>query len=482
VNRSNTSPDAVVVGSGPNGLAAAITLAREGLAVHVYEASDTPGGGARSAELTLPGFIHDVCSTVVATALISPFMAELDLARHGVEFAHPEIPAGHALDDRAVLLFRDIDATAEGLGRDGATYRRLMGPLVRDAEAGRLLPALLGPLLRVPRHPLALARFGIPALASTTGLAGFAYREAPARALLAGLSAHSMVPLRAPATASFGLVLGLAAHMVGWPVVRGGMQRFADALVAELRSLGGQIVTGTRVTSLDELPPARATLLALNPRDVSSIGGDRLPARYRRALKRFRYGPGVCKVDWALSEPIPWRSAELARAGTVHLGGTIDELEAAERAVHRGRLPDRPFVLVVQATIADPSRAPAGRHTAWAYAHVPNGSPADVSHRIEAQIERFAPGFRDTVLARAVRTAPQMEGYNANYLGGDINGGAQDLPQLLARPALRWNPYSTPIRGLYICSSSTPPGGGVHGMSGHLAAKSALHREFGISG
>ncbi len=476
----DASVDAVVVGSGPNGLAAAITLARAGLSVRVYEAAATPGGGMRSAELTLPGFVHDVCSTVIATALVSPFMATVDFARHGVEYVQPELPVGHALDDRAVLLHRSIDATAEGLGRDGGAYRRLMGPLVRDAADGRLLPSVLGPVLRVPRHPIAMARFGVPALASTTGLARLAFRDAPTRALLAGLSAHAMVPLRGPATASFGLVLGLSAHLVGWPVVRGGMQRFADALVAELRSLGGEVITGHEVTSLGELPAARAVLLDLTPRQVAPIAGDRLPDRYRRALRRFRYGPGVCKVDWALSDPIPWRSAELALAGTVHLGGTIEEVEAAERAVHRGHHPERPFVLLVQATVADPSRAPEGRHTAWAYAHVPNGSPADISDQIEAQIDRFAPGFRDTILARSVRTAPELEAYDANYVGGDINGGLQDLPQLLARPTLRWDPYATPVKGLYMCSSSTPPGGGVHGMSGYHAARSALRREFGM--
>ena len=450
--------------------------------MRVYEAADAPGGGTRSAELTLPGFVHDVCSTVVATALVSPFFATVDLARHGVEYAHPEVPLGHALDDGAVLLARDIEATAAGLGRDAAAYRRLMGPLVRDAEAGRLLPSILGPILRLPRHPLAMARFGLPALLSTTALTRLAFREAPARALLAGLSAHGMVPLREPATASFGLVLGLAAHLVGWPVVRGGMQRFTDALVAELQSLGGEVETGARVTSLEDLPHAKAILLDIAPRAVATIAGDRLPDGYRRALQRFRHGPGVCKVDWALSEPIPWRSPELARAGTVHLGGTIDELEQGVRAPHRGELADRPFVLLVQATIADPSRAPAGQHTAWAYAHVPNGSPTDVSDRIEAQIERFAPGFMDTILGHAVRTAPQMEAYNANYVGGDINGGLQHLPQIVARPTRRWNPYATPARGIYLCSSSTPPGGGVHGMSGHLAARSALQREFGVGG
>ena len=467
-----------VVGSGPNGLAAAITLARAGVWVRVFEAAPTPGGGLRSAELTLPGFTHDVCATVVATALVSPFFETLDLDALGVELAHPEIPLGHALEDRAVLLHRDLDETAAGLGRDGAAYRRLMGPLVRDAQAGRLMPSILSPLLRVPRHPLAMARFGIPAIAPATTLGRVLFRDEPARALFAGLSAHAMVPLRQPVTASFGLVLAMSAHSVGWPVVRGGSARLAQALVESLRSLGGEIVTESPVTSMDELPPARATLFDVSPRQLLAITGERLPARYRRALGRFRYGPGACKVDWALSAPIPWRAPGLERAGTVHLGGTAAELEAAERAVHQGRVADRPFVLLVQATGADPSRAPAGMHTAWAYAHVPHGSDADVSDRIEAQIERFAPGFRDVVIGRSVRTAPELEAYNPNYVGGDINGGLQDLPQLIARPVFRRDPYATPVRGLYLCSTSTPPGGGVHGMSGYLAAQSALRREF----
>ncbi len=449
--------------------------------VRVFEAAPTPGGGLRSAELTLPGFTHDVCATVVATALVSPFFETLDLDALGVELAQPTIPLGHALEDRAVLLHRDVDETAEGLGRDGAAYRRLMAPLVRDAGAGRLMPSILAPVLRLPRHPLALARFGLPGIAPVTTLGRILFREPAARALLAGLSAHAMVPLRQPVTASFGLVLAMSAHGVGWPVVRGGSARLADALVGVLRSLGGEIVTDSPITSLDDLPPARATLFDVTPRQLLAIAGERLPSRYRRALERFRYGPGVCKVDWALSAPIPWRAPELAVAGTVHLGGTTGELETAERAVHQGRVAERPFVLLVQATSADPSRAPLGRHTAWAYAHVPPGSDADVSDRIEAQIERFAPGFRDVVMGRSVRTAAELEAYNPNYVGGDINGGLQDLPQLVARPVLRRDPYATPVPGLYLCSTSTPPGGGVHGMSGYLAAQSALRREFGRS-
>jgi phytoene dehydrogenase-like protein len=475
---ADASLDAVVVGSGPNGLAAAITMARAGLSVRVYEAADSPGGGIRSEEMTLPGFIHDPCTTVVATTLLSPFLGSLDLAGRGVELVQPEAPAGHALEGgRAAILERSVEATADGLGMDGPAYRRLMGPLVRDAD--RIMPWVLGRPFQPPRHPLALARFGLPALASST-LLGRLFRGEAAPALLGALSAHAMTPLRQPATASFGMVLAVAGHTVGWPVVRGGSQALADALVAQLHDLGGEVVTGTEVTSLDELPTARATLLDVTPRQLLRIGGDRLPDGYRRALERFRYGPGVCKVDFALDGPIPWTSEELARAGTVHLGGSLAELEAAERAVNRGRMPERPFVIVVQATRFDPSRAPEGKHTAWAYAHVPHGYPGDASPALEAQVERFAPGFRDRILAKAVHTAPQLEAYDANYVGGDIGGGAQDLRQLFTRPVVRWDPYSTPVRGLYLCSSSTPPGGGAHGMCGHLAAGSALRREFGL--
>lgn len=473
------APEAIVVGSGPNGLAAAITLAQAGVRVRVLEAADRPGGGTRSDELTLPGFVHDDCSTVLGTTVASPFFRELGLERLGVTFDHPAIPVAHALDGRrSVVLERSVEATAARLGRDGAAYRRLMGPLVGDAD--RLLPWVFGPVLRPPRHPIAQARFGLPGLAPVTGLTRAVFRDEPARALLGGLASHSMLPLGAIASASFGLVLGLVAHAVGWPVVRGGTERLTDALVAELRRLGGEVDTGVAVTSLRELPAARAVLLDVSPRAAAAIGGDRLPPRYRRTLERFRYGPGVFKVDWALDGPIPWRDAELAGAGTVHLGGTIGEVARSEREVHRGRIPERPFVLLVQASVADPTRAPAGRQTGWAYCHVPAGSRVDMTDRIEAQVERFAPGFHDRILARATRDAPAMEAYDANYVGGDINGGVQDIRQLLARPALRWDPYATPVRGLYLCSSATPPGGGVHGMSGHLAARSVLRREFGI--
>ena len=472
------TPDAIVVGSGPNGLAAAITLARAGRSVVVYESHATVGGGMRSAELTLPGFIHDICSTVQGTSTASPFFRELDLARFGVEFVDPPAPLAHPLDGgRAAVLERSVDATADGLGADGAAYRRLMGPLVRDAEA--IMDLVLAPIFRVPRHPLAAARFGLPALRSAVGLAAGRFRGDEARALLTGVSAHSMLRLDRPLTASFGLVLAITAHAYGWPVVRGGTQRLADALADELRALGGEIVTGHPVTSLEELPPARAVLFDTSPRALSAIAGDRLPAGYRRRLDGFRYGPGIVKVDWALSAPIPWQAAGAARAGTIHVGGSMDEIRASEAEVSHGRHPERPFVLVVQGSRFDPSRSPDGQHTGWAYCHVPSGSSFDMTDRIEAQVERFAPGFRDTILARSVRLPADIEADNPNYIGGDINGGIQDLRQLFTRPVARLDPYSTPTRGIYLCSSSTPPGGGVHGMCGVWAARSALRREFG---
>lgn len=469
------APDAVVVGAGPNGLAAAITLARAGRSVVVYEAAATPGGGSRSAELTLPGFMHDVCSTAHPLAIASPFFRSLDLARHGLEWIQPDVPVAHALaPGRSVVLERDVNAMQESLGRDGPAWVRLFGPLA--GEANRLLPMLLRPVVRLPRHPVLMARFGLPALLPASALARLAFRDAEARALFAGMAAHSMLGLNQPISSSFGLVLGLLGHAVGWPLARGGSGRIADVLATEARSLGVEIVTGREIRSLAELPPARAILLDLTPRQVVAIAGDGLPAGYRRALERFRYGSGVFKVDWALSGPIPWRDPALGRAGTVHLGGTLRDVAASEAAVAVGRHAERPFVLLVQPTLFDPSRAPAGRHTAWAYCHVPSGSTVDMTAAIEAQLERFAPGFRDLVLARATKDTSAMEAYDANYVGGDINGGIQDLRQALFRPAARWNPYTTPVPGLYLCSSSTPPGGGVHGMSGFLAARAALGR------
>ena len=464
-----------MVGGGPNGLAAAIELARAGRSVRIYEAADTVGGGTRSAELTLPGFVHDVCSAAHPLGIASPFFRSLDLARHGLEWVQPEAPVAHALaPGRSVVLERDLSALDEALGRDADAWARLFGPLVQEWE--RLIPWLLAPIVRPPRHPILAARFGVPALLPATTLVRVAFREPAARALFAGMAAHSMLRLGRPLTASFGLVLGVLAHAVGWPLARGGSGRVAAALEAEARALGVEIVTGHRVRSLAELPAARAVMLDLTPRQVVGIAGDRLPAGYRGQLKRYRYGPGVFKIDWALDGPIPWQDPRTLRAGTVHVGGTMRDVAASEDAVGRGETADRPYVLLVQPTIADPSRAPAGKHVAWAYCHVPHGSSADMTGAIETQVERFAPGFRDLILARSTKDAPTMEAYDANYVGGDINGGVQDIRQLLFRPVLRWNPYTTPDRGLFLCSSSTPPGGGVHGMSGMLAAREALRR------
>jgi phytoene dehydrogenase-like protein len=475
---TGSSPDAVVVGAGPNGLAAAITIARAGRSVVVYEAAPTPGGGCRSAELTLPGFVHDVCSTAQPFGTASPFFRSLDLSRLGVEWAHPPAPLAHVLDGgRAAVLERSVAETATGLGDDdGRAWRRLFGPLAADVH--KIAREILGPIVHVPRHPLAAARFGLSAVWPASMLARRRFRGEEARALFAGMAAHSMVPLEKPMTAAFGLALGLFAHGVGWPVARGGSGTIATALVAELERLGGSIVTGHPVASIAELPRARAYLFAVTPRQLVSIAGERLPSRYRRSLERFRYGPGVFKVDWALEGPVPWTADGAQRAGTVHVGGTAEEVARSEADVAAGRHPERPFVLFVQPTVADPTRAPAGKHVGWAYCHVPNGSDLDMTEAIEAQVERFAPGFRDLVLARATHTAAEMQAYNANYVGGDINGGLQDLRQALFRPVPRLDPYATPARGIYLCSSSTPPGGGVHGMSGYHAARSALRRDL----
>lgn len=462
--------DAIVIGSGPNGLAAAITLAQAGHLALVLEANDTPGGGARTAELTLPGFLHDVCSAVHPLAVGSPFFRTLPLEQYGLEWIHPPAPLAHPFDDgTAAVLERSVDAIGETLGADAKAYRELMNPLVADWH--KLETMLLAPP-RLPRHPFALARFGWSAVRSAKGLAESVFKGERARALFAGLAAHSMLPLEQMATAAFGLVLGITGHAVGWAFPRGGAQKITDALVAHLKSLGGEVVAGARVKSLDELPPARAVLCDLTPRGLLSLAGDRLPPSYRRKLELYRYGAGAFKMDWALDAPIPWRAKECLRAGTVHLGGALSEIAAAERAPHQGTHAEKPFVLLAQPSLFDATRAPAGKHTVWAYCHVPNGSDADMTERIENQIERFAPGFRDLILARNVMPPAKLERRNSNLVGGDINGGAQDIRQLFLRPTLRL--YTTPAKGLYLCSSSTPPGGGVHGMCGHHAAHSSL--------
>jgi len=470
ITQVSSHTDAIVIGSGPNGLAAAVVLARAGRTVLVFEAKDTVGGGARSAELTLPGFTHDLGSAVHPFAAISPVFRSMPLAAHGVEWIEPPASLAHPFDDgSAVVVERSIDATAAQLGRDARAYKRLMGGIVADWP--RIEDTILGHL-KLPRHPLASARFGLRALRSANGLAHGVFHGEPARGLFAGIAAHGMVPLEQMPTAAFGLVLGALAHIVGWVIPRGGAQRISDALAAHLQSLGGRIITGMPVRSLDELPPARAVLCDLSPKPFLRIAGDHVPSWYRRQLESFRYGMGVFKMDWALDAPIPWRAAACARAGTLHLGGTLDEIAASERDVWRGRIPDRPYVLLAQPTLFDSTRAPGGRHIAWGYCHVPNGATVDMTSRIEQQIERFAPGFRDRILARSVMAPADLENYNANLVGGDIAAGASTLKQLFARPTWRW--YKTPTRGLYLCSASTPPGVGVHGMCGYFAAQLAL--------
>ncbi len=468
--------DAVIVGSGPNGLAAAITLAQAGYKTLVLEAKATIGGGMRTGEATLPGFQHDHCSTVHPLALGSPFFRSLPLSDYGLEWVFSPAELAHPLDDgSAVLLERSIDDTAQHLGRDAAAYRRLMQPLVDHADS--ILHEFLGPL-RLPRNPLVMAGFGLVALPPARFLAQLAFRDDAARALFAGMAAHAIQPLEHLATAAYGLMMAMLGHSVGWSLARGGSQQIADAMAAYLHQLGSEIVTNCEVRSLSELPPAEAVLLDLTPRQILRIAGEALPANYRKQLERYRYGPGVFKVDYALSDPIPWRAKDCARAATVHVGGTLPEISRSERDAWAGRPSDQPFTLVVQPTLFDSTRAPSGRHVAWAYCHVPHGADVDMTSRIEAQIERFAPGFRDCILAQHSRSAPEMEVYNPNYIGGDIAGGVQDLRQLFTRPTLSLTPYATPVKGLYLCSSSTPPGGGVHGMCGYYAAKTALRSQL----
>ena len=466
------TPDAIVVGAGPNGLAAAVTLARAGLTVDVLEGAAEPGGGCRTQELTLPGFRHDVCSAVHPLAAASPFFLGTGLAARGLRLLYPKIAFAHPLDGgRAAAVSGSVAETAAWLGADQARYRRLMDPLVRDADA--IVPEVLAPLRSMPSRPVPMARFGLPALLPASALAA-AFRTDEARGLLAGVAGHSMLPLSRALSGGYGLLLTLLAHSAGWPVAEGGSAAIAAALISELAERGGTVTAGRPVTSLDELPEARAVLLDVSPRQLAAMTAGALPARYARSLRRYRYGPGVCKVDWALDGPVPWQARACRQAGTVHLGGTFEEIAASESEVAAGRHPDRPYCLVAQPGVVDPARAPAGKHTLWAYCHVPAGSPADMAGRIEAQVERFAPGFGDLILARSVRTAADMERHDPNYVGGDINCGAGTLRQTVFRPAVRWNPYRTPLPGVYLCSSATPPGGGVHGMCGAGAAAAAL--------
>ena len=469
--------DAVVVGSGPNGLAAGITLARAGLSVLVLEANPTIGGGARSAELTLPGFVHDVCSAVHPLAAGSPFFKTLPLERFGLIWIQPAIPLAHPLDDgSAACLHRDVDLTAESLGKDARAYGRLMKPLTRDWE--KLAAEFLQPMLHLPRHPFALARFGIPAICPATLLTKILFKNESAPALFAGIAAHSFLPLESRASSAFALVLGTAGHAVGWPIPRGGSQSISHALANYFLELGGKIDTDRRIDKLDQLPKSRVTLFDTTVWQFARIAGERLPARYRQRLGNFRHAPGIFKIDYALSSPIPWKAEGCRRAGTIHLGGTLDQIASAERDVARGKVPERPFALVAQQSLFDETRAPSGKHTLWAYCHVPFDCKIDMSEQIESQIERFAPGFRDCVLARHKMSAADLAKSNRNLTGGDINGGAANFWQLIARPIFRPTPYRTQLPGVYLCSSSTPPGGGVHGMCGYHAARAALQDVF----
>jgi phytoene dehydrogenase-like protein len=468
--------DAIIVGAGPNGLSAALELARSGLKVLIVEAKETIGGGTRTSALTLPGFAHDVCSAIHPLGVGSPYFRTLPLEQHGLEWIYSPAEVAHPFDDgSAATLERSIGDTARQFGADAKSYERLFTPFVERFH--ELTPMILGPL-RFPKAPFLLARFGLSAIRSAEGLARSRFDGPRARALFAGIAAHAQLPLDHFATASFGMVLGIAGHAVGWPLPRGGSQSIANALNSCLGESSGELVTGQSVSSMSELPTARAYLFDVSPRQLMSIVGDRLPARYRRRLERFRYGPGSYKIDWALSGPIPWRSPECARAATVHLGGTIEEVALSEAAVAKGEIAERPFVLLTQPSLFDTTRAPAGMHTAWGYCHVPHGSNESVRERVEAQVERFAPGFRELIVARHETTAVELERYNPNYVGGDINGGLASFMQLFFRPVFRLDPYSTPARDIYLCSSSTPPGGGVHGMCGYWAARSALLRVF----
>lgn len=470
--------DAVVVGSGPNGLAAAITLQQRGLSVVLLEGKEVIGGGLRSAELGLPGYVHDICSAIHPLGAGSPFFNTLPLEAHGLEFIYPGIAAAHPFDNGTAALLRgSVEETAQSLGEDERAYRQLMGPLVNDWPA--IVPDVLAPL-HFPKHPFKMAKFGWHALSAATVLARrFLTKEA--RGLWAGMAAHSMQPLTHLTTSAIGLVLMTAGHGKGWPLPRGGAGTIADALASYFISLGGKIETGVYVKSLTQLPSSHAVLLDLTPRQLLQLGGHRWSSLYKWQLERYRYGMGVFKIDWALDEPIPFAAAGCRGAGTIHIGNTLEEIVQAEQLTWEGGYPEKPFLLLAQPSVFDPSRAPSGKHTAWAYCHVPNGSVLDRTDAIEEQVERFAPGFRDRILARYIMNTAQLEDYNPNYIGGDINGGVIDIRQIFTRPALRSSPYRTSGKGIYICSSSTPPGGGVHGMCGYHAACRALKDVFKIS-
>jgi phytoene dehydrogenase-like protein len=472
-----TSFDAVIVGSGPNGLAAAITLAGAGLSVTVIEGAAVAGGGCRSDATTLPGFRHDVCSIAHPLVLASPFFRQSIFEDLRGALRQPEVPFAHPLGgEKSAAAYRSVAETADALGPDGAAYRHLFGPLVDHAQ--QITDSVLAPLRTVPDHPVSLARFGLPGLLPMAQLVK-RFRTPEAKALMAGVGAHSMAPLSTPLTGAFGLLLTLIAHAEGWPVVEGGSAGITNVMIAELERRGGSVTTGQWIGTLEELPRSTVVLLDTSPKGLATLAGDALPASYARALDRFRYGPGVFKMDWALSGPVPWNAEVCRRAGTLHLGGTFSEVAASEVDAKAGRHATRPYCLVVQPGVADSTRAPLGYETLWAYCHVPSGSTMDMTAAIEGQIERFAPGFSDLILARSATTAAQEERVNPNYVGGDIGGGASTLRQTLFRPTVTWNPYRTPLEGVYLCSASTPPGGGVHGMCGVFAARTAMHDHFG---
>jgi phytoene dehydrogenase-like protein len=472
---SKTDFDAVVVGSGPNGLAAAITLQQEGLSVLLLEAKNTIGGGLRTEELTLPGFRHDVCSAIHPMAVASPFFQTLPLQQFGLEYIHPALPAAHPFDDgTTAILARSVEETSKWLGTDAETYIRLLVPVIQSWP--EIVPDILGPL-KISRHPLLMAKFGATAMLSAQAVAK-RFKGKEARGLWAGLAAHSIQPLSNATTAAIALVLSAVGHIQGWPLVRGGSQSIAKALAGYFVSLGGKMETNVYVSSLQQLPSSRAVLFDVTPRQLLQIAGHRLSSLYKWQLSKYRYGPGVFKIDWALDAPIPFKAEACKGAGTVHIGNTLEEIAASEEETANGRHPEKPFVLLAQQSRFDDTRAPAGKHTAWAYCHVPNGSTQDMTAAIENQVERFAPGFRERILARHTMNTAELQEYNANYIGGDINGGIIDIRQLFTRPALRWSPYRTSAKGLYICSSSTPPGGGVHGMCGYHAATRALKDIF----
>jgi len=470
--------DAVVVGSGPNGLAAAILLQQNGLSVLLIEGKDTIGGGLRSAELTLPGYLHDICSAIHPLAIASPFFETLPLAAHGLEYILPTINAAHPLDNGTAAILRgSVSETAAMLNADQQAYANLLQPIVDDWPS--IAADALGPL-HFPKHPVAMAKFGLVGLRSAAAV-GKRFSTIEAQSLFAGMGAHSMQPLTTMSTAAIALVLLTNSHLKGWPIPKGGSGQIAKAFASYFTSLGGKIETGTYISSLGQLPSSNAMLFDLGPKQLLQIAGHKFSNIYKWQLERYRYGMGVFKIDWALNDPIPFTAEECRYAGTVHIGNTANEIAAAEQQVWDGAHPEKPFILLAQQSLFDPTRAPAGKHTAWAYCHVPNGSKVDMTDAIEKQAERFAPGFRDLILAKHTMNTEQIEEYNPNYIGGDINAGVIDLGQLFTRPALRWSPYKTSAKGIYLCSASTPPGGGVHGMCGYYAAKRALKDMFSIN-